>query len=245
MSIDNIRERFSQNRRLFELYQQEIKKTIEKLEKQVNDLKIHVEQGGSIAIPSQSIKKPDGGYSTRIGLKDTPEMREVLTFAMNRKVDELKAYVEISLHMAFSHLMSLFDACFDDIVKVYLESVKRFFVNNQIWETTAREISRHSLKKQLSFFNKNAGIDFKSVLGDKMIFQVIERKECRNLIVHNEGFVDKFYVNNVKDTMLNIGEKYPLDYGYLDDSIDLLSLFIMHFSSEIELKLNTYIGNNR
>ncbi|WP_426324363.1 hypothetical protein [Pedobacter sp. R-06] len=238
---NSISERFSQDIRLFELYQKEIRKTINKLETKIIELQRHVDGGGSIAILPKAIPKPYGGFATRVGLDDTPEIRELLSFAMSRRIDELKEYVDISLRMAFSYLISIFDARFDDIIVVYFNSIRNIFPDDKVRESKSNALSRLGFTEQMKFFKKNIGLDFGAILGKEMIKQIIERRECRNLVVHNSGFVDKYYRRNVPGTNLSVGDKYPLDYTYLESSIELFSLFFMHYYSELERKMGAFI----
>src|SRR5688500_16583244 len=121
--LNEISEKFRLDIRLLDFYVDDIRKSIAELNKETNELKQYVENGGSIEVESRTIVREEGTTSMTMGIADNPRTREVLSFALNNRIEQLKMYVDLSLIMSFTYLMTTFDAKYIDVIKIFLDSI--------------------------------------------------------------------------------------------------------------------------
>lgn len=234
--VSSIRDSFNSEIRTFERYINDIQKSIGQLNKQVKEMETYIHNGGSLEIPSRPVK--DSTTAMTIGVVDTPEIREVFLFTLERRNEELKFYIEISLTMALSHFITIFDSRYMDLISIFYEQNPHLLKENVTLERKLMNFSYKPFKNQILSIKENLNIDFFSLLGKEKVAQLIEIRATRNLIVHNSSIINKIYLDIVKDSTLPEGLKRPITLEYFEESTDLHQLFFSILCEEIESKLN-------
>lgn len=231
--ISSIQHSFDKEIRIFERYLNDIHKSIGKLNKQAKDLEKYIDSGGSLDIPSRPVKN---STAMTMGMVDSPEMREVASFALNNRMEELKSYIEISLTMAFSHFMTIFDSRYMDLISLYYERNPKLLQDITL-ERKLMNFSYKPFKTQILSIQNNMKIDFYKLLGLKRVADLIEIRATRNLIIHNSSIVNNLYLDIVEGSSFKEGEKRPMTIAYFEQSTELMQLFFSILSQEINDKL--------
>ena len=236
-TINQISDSFNQDIRLLEFYIDDIRKSLKELDKESNELKEHVESGGSIEVKSKTIVHEDGRTSMTMGIADNPWSREVLSFALNNRLEQLKKYVDLSVIMSFTYLMTTFDAKYIDTVKTYFDSISSTFPPEVTVDKKIMKFAYKSFSRQMASFKANYNIDFEALLGTNAIESLIEIRETRNIFVHNSGIVNSKYLENVKITSFVAGQYRTIDEPYLQNSKELLQRFFYELTHQIDSKI--------
>lgn len=231
--IGSIRESFSLEVRTFERYLNDIHKSIVQLNEQIKDLETYINSGGSLDIPSRAI---ENSTARTIGMIDTPEIREAARYALKNRIEELKFYIEISLTMAFSHFMAIFDARYLDLISLFYEQNPKLLVDITL-ERKLMNFTYKPFKTQILSIQQNLRIDFYKLLGNQRVAELIEIRATRNMVVHNSGIINKLYLDVVENSSFTDGQKRPITVEYFEQSTELVQLFFYTLSEEIERKL--------
>lgn len=234
--IDKISEKFNLDIRILEFYMKDIRKSIFELNKKSNNLKDYVENGGSIEIKSKTIVHNDGRTSMTMGVADNPWSREVLSFALDNRLEQLKKYVDLSVIMSFTYLMTSFDAKYIDVIKTYFESISSTFPPEVTVDKKIMKFAYKSLSRQIASLKENYNINLEKKLGCDTIEGLIEIRETRNIYVHNSGIVNKKYLENVKTSPFLEGQYRVVDESYLEKSKDLIQWLFSELTHQIRLK---------
>ena len=184
-------------------------------------------------IPSHPV---ENSTAMTVGMVDTPEMREVLSFALGNRAKELKEYIEISLTMAFSHFIVIFDSRYMDLISLFYENNPKFLKDTTLHDKLMT-FSYKPFKKQLNSILQNFKIDFFKLLGDQRTADLIEIRATRNIIVHNSSIVNDMYLKIVGNSTFSEGQKRPMTIEYFEQSTDLMQAFFYKLCEELEKKL--------
>jgi len=236
--INDISEKFRQDNRLLDSYVDDIRKAIKEFNKQCDDLKNYMESGGSIEVEPKKTINDDGKVSIAMGIADNQWSREAISFGLNNRVEQLKQYIDLSLTMAFTYLLTTFDAKYIDVIKVYFNSISETFPEDVTVEKKLMKFAYKSVSRQVASLKMNYDIDFEKILGKSTIDSLIEIRETRNIHVHNSGVVNRIYLDNVTNTTKNEGEYRTIDETYLESSKETIQRFFYELTHQIELKLN-------
>jgi hypothetical protein len=104
-----------------------------------------------------------------------------------------------------------------------IDEVERYLADKEV-----ADILRGSLPKQLKYFEK-LRIDLKP-LSDDCRDELIEIDQRRNLLVHNDGIVNKIYLtrtpeSRLRDKKVEIGCQLSVSHKYLSRAIETVHLF--------------------
>jgi len=232
-TIASIQESFNKEIRIFERYLKDIHRSILELNKQVKELESYVENGGSLNFPSQAI---ENSTARTVGMIDTPDVRRAVSYALENRTKELKEYIEISLTMAFSHFMTIFDSRYMDVISLFYECNPKLLKDVTL-ERKLMNFSYKSFGSQLNSIRQNLKIDFSKLLGDDRIEQLLEIRATRNIIVHNSSVVNDIYLAIVKTSPFSEGQKRPLTIEYFEKSTELMQMFFSTLCGELYEKL--------
>jgi hypothetical protein len=236
-TLSKISDNFNQDIRLLEFYMDDIRKSLIELDKKIFQVKGYVESGGSIEVKSETTTNQDGRISMTTGMEDNPNSREVLSFALNNRLEQLKKYVDLSVIMSFTYLMTTFDAKYIDTVKTYFDYISAAFPPTDTVDKKIMKFAYKSFSRQMNSFKENYNMDFKAILGTSTIEKLIEIRETRNIFVHNSGIVNTKYLENVKATSFAAGEYRTIDEPYLHNSKELLQQFFHELTHQIDSKI--------
>ena len=236
--IIEISEKFRQDIRLLDSYVDDIRKAIKEFNKECEDLKGYMEGGGSIEVEPKETINADGRVSIAMGIADNKLSREAISFGLNNRVDQLRKYIDLSLTMAFTYLMTTFDAKYIDIIKIYFDSISDTFPADVTVENKLMKFAYKSFSRQVTSLKMNYGLDFEKTLGKNTIDSLVEIRETRNIHVHNSGIVNRKYLDNVTNSERTEGEYRIIDQTYLEISKETIQRFFYEVSHQIELKLN-------
>jgi hypothetical protein len=234
--IKEITERFRLDIRLLDFYISDIRKSITKLEEENNQLKNYVKNGGSIEVKSKTLVREDGKTYTTMGVADRPWSRDVLTFALDNRLEQLKKYIDLSVIMSFTYLMSTFDAKYIDVIKIYFESISATFPADVNIENKTMKFAYKSFSRQIISLKANYNIDFETLVGKSTIESLIEIRETRNIHVHNSGIVNRKYLDSVKNSSFVEGQYRGIDEPYLGKAKELLKTFFYELTHQINSK---------
>jgi hypothetical protein len=232
-SISTIKESFNREIRTFERYSNDIHKSLLMLEEQRKELEDYVNGGGSLNFPSRPV---ENSTAFTVGMFDTPEIREVMIYALGNRAKELEEYIEISLTMALSHFITIFDSRYMDLISLFYEQNPKFLKDTTL-ENKLMGFSYKSFRNQLNSIQQNFKIDFFKLMGGNRVNELVEIRATRNLIVHNSGIVNDLYLSIVVASTFVEGQKRPLDITYFEYSTDLMQRFFAIFCDELEKKL--------
>jgi hypothetical protein len=235
--IDKISEKFNLDIRLLEFYMEDIRKSITELNKESKELKDYVENVGSIEVKSKAVTHDDGRTSMTMGIADNPRSREVLSFALNNRIEQLKKYVDLSVIMSFTYLMTTFDAKYIDVIKTYFESISSTFPPEVTVDKKIMKFAYKSLSRQIISLKENYDIDVEKTLGRDTIESLIEIRETRNIFVHNSGIVNRKYLDNVKAPPFVEGQYRVIDEPYLEKSKDLIQWLFNELTHQVRSKM--------
>ncbi len=235
--IQKISESFRLDLRLLEFYLADIRKSIEKLKKESSELKNYVEGGGSIEVKSKTIVKEDGTTSRTMGIADNPWAREALSFALDNRIEQLKTYVDLSLIMSFTYLMTTFDAKYIDVIKTYFKSISDTFPSGVTVENKTMKFAYKSFARQMTSLKVNYNIDIENSIGKSAVKTLIEIRETRNIHIHNSGIVNRKYLDNVSTQLFSEGQYRIIDESYLEAAKDLIKEFFFNLTEQIYIKI--------
>lgn len=232
-----ISEKFRLDIRLLEFYIDDIRKSIAELNKESNELKDYVVNGGSIEVKPKTEVHEDGRTYMTMGIADNPWSREILSFALNNRIEQLKKYVDLSVIMSFTYLMTTFDAKYIDVIKTYFESISSTFPADVTVDKKLMKFAYKSFSRQMTSLKTNYNIDFETILGKSTVESLIEIRETRNIYVHNSGIVNTKYLDNVKTSPFVEGKYRAIDESYLENSKDIIQTFFYELTHQINSKM--------
>ena len=235
--LKKISESFRLDIRLLEFYIADIRKSIAELNRESSELKNYVESGGSIEVKSKTIVHEDGRTSMTMSIADNPWSREVISFALNNRIEQLKKYVDLSLIMSFTYLMTTFDAKYIDVIKTYFETISDTFPPGVTVENKTMKFAYKSFARQMASLKTNCNIDFEALIGKSAVETLTEIRETRNIHVHNSGVVNRKYLDNVSTPLFTEGQYRIIDDTYLEAAKDLIERFFYTLTEQINAKV--------
>lgn len=101
-----------------------------------------------------------------------------------------------------------------------IEKVKEHFIHQE-----ADSVVRKSFQKQLDYFSNRLHVDLLPIKIYVEKFQEVTQR--RNLLVHNNGIVNKIYLSNISDSLKNkykpkLGKRLEVPDAYLSEAIEIL-----------------------
>lgn len=111
-------------------------------------------------------------------------------------------------------------------------------VISQIIENNVNRLAYSSLDNFLKTFAKVFAIEESDLNLSHILDQLIEIKETRNLLLHNNLVTNDFYFKKTRaiKRATEIGQKLTLDKAYTEDSLNLIANFIEAIVVQIRLK---------
>lgn len=235
--INEISKKFRLDIRLLDAYIEDIRKAIKELNNEVDKLKKYIEKGGSIEVKPKIEISEDGKKSITMRIADNPSSREMLSFVLNERIEQLQKYIELSLIMSFTYLIAIFDAKYIDIIQTYFTSISECFPPHVTVEKKVMKFAYKSLDGQISSIKENHKIDFEIILGKNVIDSLKEIRETRNIYLHNSGIVNRKYLDNVLNSPLIEGEYRIIDKPYLENAKHIIQNFFYELSYQISSKM--------
>ncbi|EIJ39297.1 hypothetical protein [Galbibacter orientalis] len=176
--------------------------------------------------------------------------------------DNLKKKSDYILKGTFVYVISLFESSFTECLKRFLISFPdkisdgkisgkeskylletvfasdaiEFIIDDFLYEYTYKDVSE-IMKRTFSLLD----IDSKKISFNND--NLIERKERRNILVHNDLKVDKKYIRNTKCDPQILRKKLNIDEKYIIDTITLTESILEQTKSELILKYGDYTRN--
>ena len=173
-SIENIRQSFQIDMRTFDLYQKDVQQNIEKIKQEVLDFQQFMQDGGSIEVKPGTAVNEHGKEVYTMGIDDNPYSREVVSYALERRIEQTRDYITISIIMALSHLISIFDAKCLDAYLCYVQSIPAPEGSTKTAEERVNEFGFKSFSSQIASWKGNVKVDFEKILGKAIIQELIE-----------------------------------------------------------------------
>lgn len=117
---------------------------------------------------------------------------------------------------------------------------------DELIEVETNTFSFKSIKQRIIFMEKKFGLKFKYDVqkGIRANWNSVEMEDLveihstRNLIVHNNSIVNKFYLNDNPHTELKVGSKRIVDNDYAIHALFVLVRVSSSFNSVIKKKIN-------
>lgn len=174
--------------------------------------------------------------------------RQSLVGAMNAYVESIERYPHMLLNMGFIYLVALFDAFLADAFTSFLlsrpeamksgkqltyervidlvaegaDSLLKFMAQSEI-----HRLSYASIADQAEYYKTKFKIDLSdSGVGIDVLTEIRAR---RNLLVHNNGVVNKLYLDTVRSSPFREGEVLNVEYKYWEESrrhVDGVATFV-------------------
>lgn len=119
--------------------------------------------------------------------------------------------------------------------KEILESQNIDELVNKIRENSILEFSHMGFRDKLKFLKKKFKLTFPSI--EENIIEITELFTTRNIILHNNGKVNKTYLNVNKTSKFKLGEKRKIDRKYLELTLILLVIIGKSIDEQIIGKL--------
>jgi hypothetical protein len=172
----------------------------------------------------------------------SPENTErlVLSMILCQKVQDFEFYLIQMLKKVFKKHPSIFR---NAEIRVSIEDIAKYESIEQIVseriEMKVRDLSYKSLYSLIEYLNnKNGSIKLGFDTQMQSFIDGCEMFQTRNIFVHNNGIIDKKYLENIKTSNLENGSIYPINKEYvsksgsilLDLGMELDKKFISHFS---------------
>lgn len=173
-----------------------------------------------------------------------------------REIMNTEQYSEIVVHGLFILIMSRFEVMITDILLYYLKWMpnkldfreakfsKNELLNDELVqlqiEKSINSLSYKRIDEVLEEFFTILSIDF--TYKDLFLDRLIEMKETRNLLLHNNLVVNRVYLEKagkLKRTTY-LSSKLNLDKAYLINAINLLDDFISRIEDGIKVKYSNY-----
>jgi hypothetical protein len=203
---------------------------------------------------ADKLKKADQGENVEnektdeklISIELSEKQVETLVNVITQRVEIIDKYPPLLINMAFIYLVALFDAFLTDIfAAVLIEKPEALKSNKQLTydkilelqqkgelvEFMARreinELSYKSMADQSSYYKNKFSIN----LADSGVELVtlIEIREKRNLLVHNNGIVNDKYIEKVNCTTYKLGERVEItfdDWSACKEQLDSVAAFV-------------------
>jgi hypothetical protein len=152
--------------------------------------------------------------------------------------------------------VSCFEVFLTECLKSVLESLPNLFDNFSAQKRKSEKKARHKerqskqntvdeklktlkpFKEKVSFFRSQMGMSF--VHRKFSVDDLIRMHEKRHLIVHNNGVVDKKYLNNVaKDPRCSIGDRIEVSNEYLERAMTMVVQAAFYVHVELVKKFGT------
>jgi hypothetical protein len=186
-------------------------------------------------------------YPIGLSKSKIAEVKEIVEQEENKK--------EIVFQGFFVLVVSYFENMITDILTYYLKKVpykidcKEFkftkdeFFNNDLIslqiEKFVHTLSYKPFQEILDCFFKTLSID--SGYRDKYVTELIEIKERRNILIHNNCIVNRIYLEKtgIKDND-RLNKKLLIDKGYLLNSISTIHDFISCIEKSLKEKYSKY-----
>jgi hypothetical protein len=185
---------------------------------------------------------------------------------LSEKVNEVEKMINkntsvIILHSLFSYIVSFFEVTLSEILSHFLlifpEKIESksmeinkndilltdIKIRKKIIERYIHDISYKSIKDYFKIFINTLAIK-NFAIND--IEYMIEIKETRNLLLHNNLKLNDIYLSKAgKYSRATNEESYLLiDYKYFKNSISIMKNILTHLNNEICLKYSKYTKNN-
>jgi len=159
----------------------------------------------------------------------------------------------------FVYVISLFESSLSECLKRYLMAFPRELNDGQLSGKESKLIADTIFASELiellvdDFINKISYENLSEILPKTLkILKVdtsairydnkdlIERKERRNLLVHNNLKIDKKYIRNTKCEVERLGKQLDIKNEYLVDTINVLIDILKQILDELTLKYSRY-----
>ena len=101
----------------------------------------------------------------------------------------------------------------------------------QVAEKKIRSLGYEGLLDVMKYLNKSLGLDFN--LESSSLSTACEMFQTRNITVHNEGYINEQYLQNVPNSILTFGMLYPLNLQYVENSCFIL----MNLAQELDKQI--------
>ncbi len=118
------------------------------------------------------------------------------------------------------------------IENIFSQDVIELLVNDYF-----SEITYGKAENFFTFFSSILSIDDIGYLYTKSL---IEKKERRNLLLHNNLVVDNKYIRNTKCDPRKIGDKLSITKEYLKETIDSMIKILNEIDTQLEKKYSSY-----
>ncbi len=135
----------------------------------------------------------------------------------------------------FINLIARTDAFLNDIVKsIYLW--KKPSLEEEKREKIILRFSHSSFNDKLKHLAKEFNLVFPDI--EKWKVNIIELFSTRNIILHNNGLVNKTYLKINEDSNLNIGNKRVVGEEYLKFTFVLMVIISKSIEEQVLIKIN-------
>jgi hypothetical protein len=135
----------------------------------------------------------------------------------------------------FINLIARTDAFLNDIAKsIYLW--KKPSLEEEKREKIILRFSHSSFSDKLKHLEKEFDLIFPDI--EKWKASIIELFSTRNIILHNNGLVNKTYLKINEDSKLNIGDKRVIDEEYLKFTFVLMIIISKSIEEQVLIKIN-------
>ncbi len=193
--------------------------------------------------------------------KPTLLLFEDLVEPLQNSIEELKGirskldYIleqEFLKKGTFVYVISLFESSVSECLKRYLMAFPKELKDGQISGKDSKFIADTIFASELiellvdNFINKISYENLSEILPKKLELlkvekekikydrkDLIERKERRNLLVHNNLKIDKKYIRNTKCEPNRLGMQLDIKNGYLSKTIDVLTNILIQIFNEL------------
>jgi hypothetical protein len=154
--------------------------------------------------------------------KDDVDGYQPSTEEINNYIKKLTEILSIKKEDNYEYeLLSLYLIKIVSIFEYYLVCIFRMMIKE------SEILIKKSLEGQINFFmRRDLGFPYVSLRTDR----AIEFISTRNIILHNDGYINSRYINRVKHPRGENGQQIELTYKYLFSSIE----FFLNYSRSID-----------
>ncbi|MFH6991076.1 hypothetical protein [Flavobacterium sp. FlaQc-48] len=153
---------------------------------------------------------------------------------------EISSYETEIYTFCFINLIARTEAFLNDILDTHYLLINQETTeeNNELLRKTILKFSHSSFNDKIKFLKNNFNLDFPSIEEHKP--NIIELFSTRNIILHNNGYVNETYLKINENSQFVLGTKRIIDRDYLKLTILLLVLI----AKSIEEKTKELIKNS-
>jgi hypothetical protein len=175
-----------------------------------------------------------------ISIKLSKTEMDLLVSVMTQRVEVIDKYPRLLVSMAFIYLVALFDAFLTDVFAAVLIErpdalkSKKQLTYDKILELQQKgelvafmarreinELSYKSMADQSDYYKAKFNIDLAD--SEVELAALIEIRARRNLLVHNNGVANDIYMEAVKHTTYNLGERVEITFDYWNECKERLN----------------------